>query len=94
MFLKSPNAKATAVWLLLVAATLLAWQLGTHPSDPSHYTLKAAAILMLIAIVKVRFVIMQFMEVGHAPLPLRLACEAWMIAVCVVIIGFYAYASP
>jgi len=47
----------------------------------------------LIAAVKVRYVMLDFMELRQAPLPVRAAFEAWPWVVAAIILGFW-FATP
>jgi len=93
--MKTPVYRAsrliTTVWLALSVATGISWWLGTESSMTPRQL--ATVGLTLIAMIKVRLVILYFMEVRTAPLPLRLICETWVIAVGAVIIGFYLLGS-
>jgi len=78
----------TVVWLMLVAATAISWWLGTDHSgarDPSQATVS----IIVLAMMKVRLVILYFMEIRTAPLALRLLCEAWVVVVCSALLGLY-----
>lgn len=77
----------TAVWGALIAATLVSWWLGTDHGVDDVRT--ASVAILLVAFVKVRFVGMYFMELRHAPLPLRLLFEGWCAAVCTTVIVMY-----
>ena len=44
---------------------------------------------MVLAFFKVRLVILYFMEIRTAPIPIRLAFEGWVAVVCVAIIAIY-----
>lgn len=69
----------TAVWMLLVAATLLTWWLGTdHPFASANIRL-ASALAIVIAIVKVFLIGLDFMELRDAPKALRRAFTAWAV---------------
>jgi len=68
-------SRLTLVWLLLVVATLISWGLG-HGLGIADHRLAAAAVIM-VALVKARFMIMEFMEIRHAPGWFKLAGEAW-----------------
>lgn len=72
--------RLTAVWLVLMLASLLSFGIGAAPvamlARPPHL---AAAIVLAIAFLKVHLVMSAFMEVRHAPLPLKLLCAAWTI---------------
>jgi hypothetical protein len=78
--------RVTRVWLGLLAATVVSWEFG-HASfgDPRN----AGVVILAIAFLKVRFVILDFMELRHAPLGMRLAGEAWAICVGSVLIALY-----
>ena len=66
------------------------WGLSKNVFDPSV----AVTGIFLIAALKVRFVMLDFMEADrHAPLPVRVAFEAWPAVVPAVILGFW-FATP
>lgn len=83
-------SRTTVIWFLLVAATALSWEMGHGVgfNDLRH----AGAAILVVAFVKVRFVILEFMEVRHAPLTLRLMGEAWSVAVCAVLVALFLMA--
>jgi len=84
------QSSATLVWGLLMLATGLSWWLGTHQSGSATTGHSSATIIMmLVAFFKVRLVIMYFMEIRDAPLPLKLACEGWVAVTCGAVLGFY-----
>jgi hypothetical protein len=70
-------------WALLIGLTLVALE----TSIISRSTYAAVAVIILIAMIKVRIVVLEFMEVKHAPLWLRAALELWILAVGVGIVG-------
>jgi hypothetical protein len=77
---------ATVVWLLLVLATGASWWLSGGVGT-SHAV--AAAALLLLAFVKVRLIVMYFMEVHWAPIALRLGFDAWVTAVYCALLLLY-----
>jgi len=79
------------VWLFLVAATLFSWWAATSSSSSggSQISVAVTASVLLMSSVKVRLVLMQFMEVRFAPLWLRLSCDAWLVLVIAMVFGFY-----
>jgi hypothetical protein len=83
-----PALRTTAIWLLLMLATLLSWQLGHGPA-PGAQRGGASVAMLIIALVKARFVFLDFMELRGSPWPLRLAFEAWAVLVCVALIALY-----
>lgn len=73
-------------WLLLVALTVISLEGGSAIGSKA---LLAIAVLV-IAFVKVRIVIREFMEVRGAPLALRLVLDVWGLAVCAALIAMIA----
>jgi hypothetical protein len=72
---------AVIVWAFLCLLSFSSVMVSggvSHAAAGSLGTLSASMVLV-IAFLKVRMVVMHFMEVGHSPLPLRLAFEAWII---------------
>jgi hypothetical protein len=85
------RSSVTLVWAVLMLATGLSWWLGTHPGGAATGGASATIVLLLVAFFKVRLVMMHFMEVRGAPLPLRVACEGWVIVTCGAVLGCYLY---
>jgi len=81
---------ATAVWAVLIAATVVSWMLGTQHGFNS-YTL-ASVVILLIAFIKVRLVGLYFMELRDAPTVLRGLFEAYCIIVYSVVVGVFLLA--
>ena len=74
-------------WLILVAATVVSWAVGAE-----HGTGAMVAIVVLaIAAIKVRLVGLDFMELRHAPIPLRVLFEAYCFAIWAVWSGLYLW---
>ncbi len=74
-------------WLLLVAATLVSWALGTD-----HGTGATVVVVVLaIAAWKVRLVGLDFMELRHAPIALRAVFEFYCGAIWAVLSGLYLW---
>jgi len=74
-------------WLLLVAATIVSWAVGAE-----HGTGAVVAVVVLaIAAIKVRLVGLDFMELRHAPLPLRVMFEAYCLVMWSVLSGLYLW---
>lgn len=84
--------RVTLVWFILVAATAASWEFG-HGVGFSDIRYASIAIIV-IAFVKVRFVILDFMEIRHAPVPMRIVGEVWAVVVCSVLVLLYLHGSP
>jgi caa(3)-type oxidase subunit IV len=84
------HERVTSVWLALVVLTCLTtWGLSTDLFGP----VVAVVGNFLIAAVKVRYVMLDFMELRDAPIPVRVMFEAWPFAVAAIILGFW-FAAP
>jgi hypothetical protein len=68
------------VWFLLVVATAASWGMGHGLGFQD--TRQASLAVILTAFVKVRFVILDFMEMRHAPVWMRLVSETWVVMIC------------
>jgi hypothetical protein len=75
------------VWAVLVVATLLSWGVGSE-----HGTGSLIAVVVLgVATIKVRFVGLDFMELRHAPYPLRAAFEGYCVLLWCTLAGMYLW---
>jgi hypothetical protein len=74
------------VWLLLSAVTLVSAALGaTDGFEPSELV---TAGVLVIAAVKARFILRDFMDVRAAPAWLRYGTDAWLtvlLAACLIL---------
>ena len=82
--------RVTWVWLGLVVLTCMTtWGLSKNLFSP------AVAVVgnFLIAPVKVSYVMLDFMELRDAPIPIRVAFQSWPVVVAAMILGFW-FATP
>jgi len=87
-FLSLARSKATAVWGVLIAATLVSWWMGVHGVSALDDAPGAAgSVIVLIALVKVRFVGLYFMDLRAAPAALRVAFEVHCLVLCLLLMG-------
>jgi hypothetical protein len=86
---RAPRLVALWPWLALVAATLAAFLLTEGAADARL----ATTAVILIAAIKVRLVVVHFMETPWAARPCRLALEAWIVGVTLLILIPYWFAS-
>lgn len=79
--------RVTWAWVLLSALTAVSWVLAAT----SRFTPDTALtiVVLVIAAVKTRLVIRQFMDVRAAPHRLRHATDAWLAGLMAAIIGLY-----
>ena len=85
------NNRLLVVWALLSAMTL-AYLWLDHSADDDG-TLRPSTVVtvsvIVIALVKVRIIFREFMEVRHAPALLRRLTDAWVMLIAVCLLGSY-----
>jgi hypothetical protein len=77
-------------WLILSAITLAQLRVGTLHGDAalaSSFAIASSAIL--IALVKVRIIFREFMEVRHAPVLLSRLTDLWLVFTGLTLLGGY-----
>ncbi len=84
-------SRVTAVWGLLIVATMLSWQLG-HGVGFDDARLAGTAIL-IVTFIKVRFVIRDFMEIGHAPRWMQRIGDGWIVLIMALLVGLFLRAA-
>jgi heme/copper-type cytochrome/quinol oxidase subunit 4 len=79
---------AVAVWAVLIVATCAStWWLSKDAFSPMVGTVA----IIVVAALKIRFVVLYFMEVRTAPISLRVVTEVWLLAVTGLILGMYLF---
>lgn len=81
------RARYTVVWLVLVVATLASWAMGADHGVGSL----VAVVVLGVAVIKIRFVGLDFMELRHAPVVLRGVFEAYCIVLWCILAGMYVW---
>jgi hypothetical protein len=78
------------VWLALSAITLAQLAVGSVDGRATLTPSTALAVsAILIALVKVRIIFREFMEVRHAPVLLARLCDLWVALTGAILIGGY-----
>ena len=80
-------SRTTLIWGLLVVATLVSWQLGHGAGFDTAKS--AGTAILIVTFVKVRFVMLEFMELRDAPRWMSLVSQAWMAVVAAVLVGLF-----
>lgn len=80
------SRRLVIIWLALCALTVAAFAAGDADTE-GHWALIGVVVA---ALVKVRFVVLDFMEVRTAPLGLRLVLEGWLVVLGAVLLTIYA----
>lgn len=82
--------RLTIIFALLSALTALAWWLGAkHGEAPFHPDRTITLIVCGSALLKVWFIIQEFMEVRHAPRTIRWSIQLWFVATAAVLYSIY-----
>jgi Prokaryotic Cytochrome C oxidase subunit IV len=89
------NKRLLIVWAILTAMTL-AYVWIDHTVDQNG-TLRASTVVtvsaIVIALIKVRIIFREFMEVRHAPALLCRLTDGWVVLVGVCLLGSYFVGS-
>jgi hypothetical protein len=80
-------SRTSLIWMLLVAATLVSWELGHGVGLDSARS--AGAAILLVTFIKVRFVVLDFMEIRTAPWWMRAILEGWIVLCAAVLIFLF-----
>jgi hypothetical protein len=76
--------RITSVWLLLLALTGVSWWLGRDGGGRDF-----GVVIVALAFLKIRFVLLDFMELRGAPLAMRYVGEAWVFVLAGAILMIY-----
>jgi hypothetical protein len=82
------NQRATVTFGVLVLITGISfWLTVGHGGANLHQTGSLVwTLVIVLAALKVRWVLMDFMEVRSAPVKLRLLCEAWVVGLTAALV--------
>ena len=79
-----------ASWLGLSLITLVSWWIGAkHGQRHFESNVAITSGVLLIAAVKIRVIMQEFMEVRHAPPLLRRLTDSWVALVFVLLLVLY-----
>ena len=81
------QGRIALVWLGLAIVTLISWQISASGSDMVQASLAVSVAVVAIAVIKARFVLHDFMEIGHASPWLRHLSEVWVVGLPLAILG-------
>lgn len=89
------NKRLAIVWLILSAMTLAYIWLDHSADDNGVYRANTAVtvVAIVIALIKVRIIFREFMEVRHAPVLLRRITDGWVVMMAVFLLGSYFIGS-
>lgn len=79
------QGRIALVWAGLTIATLVSWAIGHQGGGDLSPDLALSMAVIVIAVIKARFVLREFMEVGHASRWLRILSDVWVVGLPVTI---------
>ena len=86
-----PKKRLFGVWLILVAISLgYLWidHVATHQGIPTASTV-VTVLAICFALIKVRIIMREFMEVRNTPQALRRLTDFWILLMAVALLGVY-----
>ncbi len=87
---KSMTTHLTIAWLALSALTALSWWVGDrHGHGAASTNLPITVAVLGMALIKVRIIIQDFMEVRTAPAWLRVTSDLWLIGLFAGLMWMY-----
>ena len=85
-------ARTTAVWAALSAITVVSWFLApAHHAEPVTASTAVTIAVLVLALIKTRLIIQEFMEVRTAPTWLKLATDGWLAVLFGAIVVIYVW---
>lgn len=82
--------RSIAIWLALSAITIMQLGIGTIDGQAALAGNSAiAASVIGIALIKVRIIVREFMEVRHAPALLGRLTDLWVVLTGAILLGGY-----
>ncbi|CDP86191.1 MULTISPECIES: cytochrome C oxidase subunit IV family protein [Mycolicibacterium] len=89
------NTRLLVVWAILTGMTLV--YVWLDEAVDQNGTLKASTVVtvsaIIIALIKVRIIFREFMEVRHAPALLCRLTDGWVVLIGVCLLGSYFVGS-
>ncbi len=77
-------------WLALSAITIASLSVGSlDGQDAFRANIAITCAVIAIALIKVRIIFREFMEVRHAPVLLSRLTDAWLLITAVSLLGIY-----
>jgi apolipoprotein N-acyltransferase len=85
------KSRLSLVWLGLSVITVVSWWIGSRHGQQSFVPNAAISYsVILMAALKIRVIVSEFMEVRHAPPLLRRLMDAWLALLVISLLGIYS----
>jgi hypothetical protein len=84
--------RLTVVWIVLAALTVVSWVLAPgHASGSVGPSVPITVAVLVMALIKSRLIIREFMEVRTAPAWLRAGTDAWLVVMFGAVLVIYLW---
>jgi hypothetical protein len=83
------NKRLLVVWLILASLTLTYLWIDQSANGSLQSSAIVTSSVIVIALVKVRIIFREFMEVRQAPVLLGRLTDAWVVLIAVALLGSY-----
>ncbi|BBZ71902.1 prokaryotic cytochrome C oxidase subunit IV family protein [Mycobacterium paraseoulense] len=83
------NRRLPAVWLILASLTLAYLWIDHSAGGSPRSSAAVTSGVIVIALVKVRIIFREFMEVRNAPVLLCRLTDAWVVVMAAALLGCY-----
>jgi hypothetical protein len=83
------NKRLLIVWLILASMTLAYLWIDHTGNDPPDASAVVTSSVLVIALIKVRIIFREFMEVRQAPALLCRLTDAWVLLIAAGLFGSY-----
>jgi hypothetical protein len=88
------SSRLSTTWLALSAITVVSWWIGSHHGHDAFVHNPAVTIgVILMAAIKVRVIVGEFMEVRHATPTVQRVVDVWIAALVVLLLVLYFYGA-
>ena len=85
------RTKASLIWFLLCALTIVSWALGTNHGSGAGHHLPASLVILAVAVFKVRLVGLYFMELKTATNVLRGLFEGYCLGLFGLLTAMFVF---
>jgi hypothetical protein len=83
------NKRLLVVWLILASLTLTYLWIDQSANGSLRSSAIVTSSVVVIALIKVRIIFREFMEVRQAPVLLCRLTDAWVVLIAVALLGSY-----
>jgi Prokaryotic Cytochrome C oxidase subunit IV len=83
------NKRLLVVWLILASLTLTYLWIDQSANGSLRSSAIVTSSVIVIALIKVRIIFREFMEVRQAPVLLCRLTDAWVVLIAVALLGSY-----